>query len=115
MCPSNACSMAIGLFKLFCILSLTRREKRQHLLFRMQGHASPFRSCAQSPTGADFTIALRELHFDKRFACILDWGPTRTDLALWTGDRLSFPIDGKMRQVMAGLSLIPMRFERRAN
>jgi hypothetical protein len=34
---------------------------------------------------------------------------------LWAGDRLGFPIDGEVCEVVAGLRLIPVRFEGGAN
>ncbi len=77
----NACPMAIGVLEGLRALSLARRKKRLHLLFGMQGQAAARRSRTGRPTGADLTVALRELHFDQRFACILDRRPARTDCA----------------------------------
>src|SRR5258708_7136427 len=107
----NARPMTIGILELIRLLPLARCKKCLHLLFGMQGQAAPRRSRTRRPTGADLTVALRELHFDQRFACILDRRPARTDLALWTGDGLSFPIDGEVREVEAGLRLIPVGLE----
>ena len=81
----------------------------------MQRERSPGRSGTAGPSRADLTVALRKLHLDQRFACILDRCPARTGSALWTGDRLGFPIDGEVREVIAGLRLIPVRLESRAH
>ena len=107
--------MAIGLLERICALSLTRCKQCLHLLLWMQGQRAPSRSCTGRPIGANLTIALGKLHLNERFACILDGSPARTDPALWTGHGLRFPIDVEVREVVAGLSLIPVGLERRAN
>src|SRR5258708_3479996 len=111
----NACPMAIGLLERIRAFSLARRKQRLHLLSGVQGQAAPSCSRTGGPTGADLTITLRKLHLDQRFACILDGCPARTDPSLWAGDRLRFPIDGEVCEVVAGLRLIPVRFEGGAN
>ncbi len=111
----NACPMAIGVLEGLRALSLARRKQRLHLLSRMQGHATASRARTRRSLGANLTIALGKFHLDERFACILDGSPARTDPALWTGDRLHFPIDGEVRKVIASLRLIPVGLEGRAN
>src|SRR5258708_5591128 len=111
----NTRPMAIGLLELICLLPLAGGKERQHLLSWMQRERAPGRSCTGGPSRADLTVALRKLHLDQRFACILDECPARTDPSLWTGDRLRFPIDGEVREVIAGLRLIPVRLESRAH
>ena len=81
----------------------------------MQGHAPPSRSRTGRPTGTDLTVTDGKLHLDERFACILDRRPARIGPALWAGHRLRFPIDAEVGEVIAGLCLIPVRFERGAN
>ena len=102
----NACPMAIGVLEVLGALSTACRKQRLHLLSRVQGHAAPSGSRTGGPSGADLTVALRKLHLDQRFAGILDGCPTRTGAALWTGDRLGFPIDGEVGEVIAGLGLM---------
>src|SRR2546428_7128097 len=77
----------------------------------MQCERAPSRSSTAGSRRTDLTVALRKLHLDERFACILDRGPTRTDPTLWTGDRLGFPIDVEVREVVASLCLIPVSLE----
>src|SRR6266567_1235108 len=103
MRPFNACPMAIGVLEGICTLSLTGSKQRLHLLSWMQCDAAPSRSRAEGPTRADFTITDGKLHFDERFACILDGCPTRTDPSPWTDDGLRFPIDGEVGEVVASL------------
>ncbi len=81
----------------------------------MQGQGAPCRPRTGGPSGTDLTVALRKLHLDQRFACILDGSPARTGSALWTGHGLRFPIDIEVREVIASLSLIPVGFERGTN
>src|SRR6266566_3047565 len=111
----NACPMTIGLLEGVRALSLARRKQRLHLLSGVQGQSAPSRSCTRRLIGANLTIALGKFHLNERFACILDGSPARTDPTLWTGDRLRFPIDGEVREVVAGLRLIPVCLEGRAN
>ncbi len=111
----NACPMAIGVLELLGPLPLARRKKRLHLLLWVQCERAASGSRTGGPTGANLTVALRKLHLDQRFACILDGSPARTDPTLWTGDRLGFPIDAEVREVIADLRLIPVRLEGRAN
>src|SRR5260221_10326440 len=111
----NARSMVIRLLESFCTFSLTRSKKRLHLLFGVQGQAAPSCSRTAGPSGTDLTIALGKLHLDQRFASILNRCPTRTDPTLWTDHPLCVPIDGEMREVVAGLRLIPVGLECRAN
>src|SRR2546422_7137438 len=115
MSAFNACSMAIGLLEGIRLLPLARRKKRLHLLLWVQRERAPGRSGTAGSSGADLTVALRELHLDERFASILDRGPTRTDPTLWTGEGLGFPIDAEVREVVAGLRLVPVGLECRAN
>ena len=102
----NTRPMAIGVLELIRLLALAGGKERLHLLSWMQGERAPSRSGTRDPTRTDLTIALRKLHFDQRFAGILDRCPTRTGPTLWTGNRLGFPIDGEVRQVIAGLRLM---------
>ncbi len=102
----NACPMAIGVFEVLGALSTACRKQRLHLLSWVQGHAAPSGSRTGGPTGTDLTVALGKLPLDQRFACILDRRPTRAGPALWTGDRLGIPIDGEVREVIAGLCLM---------
>src|SRR6266567_4636716 len=102
----NACPMAIGVLESIGALSTSCRKQRLHLLPLVQGYATPSRSGTGGPTGADLTVADGKLHLDQRFASILDRRPARTDPALWTGDGLSLPIDGEVREIIAGLRLI---------
>ncbi len=81
----------------------------------MQGHAPPSRSCTGRPTGTDLTVTDGKLHLNERFACIPDRRPARIGPALWAGHRLRFPIDAEVGEVIAGLCLIPVCFERGAN
>ena len=107
--------MAIRLLEGIRALALARRKQRLHLLSGVQGQGAPSRSCTRRPAGADLTVTLGKLHLDKRFACILDRCPARTDPTLWTGNRLGVPVDREVRQVVAGLRLIPVRLEGGAN
>src|SRR6266571_4109209 len=107
----NACPMAIGLLELIGLLPLARCKQRLHLLSWVQGQGAPSRSRTRGLTGTDLTVALRKLHLDQRFTCILDRRPTRTDPPLRTGHGLRFPIDGEVREVVAGLRLIPVGLE----
>src|SRR6266480_526383 len=107
--------MTIGVFELIRTLPLAGGKKRLHLLFWMQGQTAPRRARTEVPSGTDLTIALRKLHLDEQFAGILDGCPARTGPTLWAGDRLGIPIDGEVREVVARLRLIPMRFERGSN
>src|SRR5260221_14454741 len=104
----NAGPMAIGLLEGIRLLPLARRKQCLHLLLWVQRERAPSRSGTAGSSGADLTVALRKLHLDQRFACIQDRRPTRTDPTLWTGDRLGLPIDGEVREVVAGLRLIPV-------
>src|SRR6266581_119302 len=115
MRPFNACPMAIALLELICLLPLAGGKERQHLLSWVQGEAAASGSRTAGPRRTNLTIALRKLHLNERFACILDGCPARTDPTLWTGDRLGLPIDGEVRQVVAGLRLIPVRLKCGAN
>ena len=81
----------------------------------MQGQAAPRRPRTGGPTGTDLTITLGKFHLDQRFAGILDRRPARTRAALRASDRLGFPIDREVREVIAGLRLLPVRLEGRAN
>src|SRR6266852_5157761 len=108
----NACSVAIGILELIGLLPLARRKKRLHLLLWVQGERAASGSGTGGLSGTDLTVALRKLHLDERFACILDGSPTRTGSALWTGHGLRFPINIEVREVIASLSLIPVGFER---
>src|SRR5215471_2778809 len=78
----------------------------------MEGQCTSGRSGAGGPAGTSLTIGLRESYLNKRFAFPLDRCPARIDLALWTSDGLGFPIDGEMGEIIAGLGLIPVGFER---
>src|SRR5260221_9786763 len=111
----NSRPMAIGVLERIRALALACCKQRLHLLSGMQGQAAPSRSRAGGPTGTDLTITLRKLHLDQGFACILDRCPARADPPLWAGDRLGLPIDGKVREVVAGLRLIPVGLEGGAN
>ena len=81
----------------------------------MQGQRAPSRSCTRRSIGANLPIALGKLHLHQRLTCILDGSPARTAPALWTGHGLGFPIDIEVREVVAGLSLIPVGLERGTN
>src|SRR5438105_2948810 len=107
----NACPMAIAVLELLCLLPLAGGKECLHLLSWMQGERAPSRSGTGGPSRADLTVALRKLHLDQRFAGILNGCPARTAPALWTGDGLCFPIDREMREIIAGLRLIPVRLE----
>src|SRR5450759_990945 len=107
--------MAIGVLECLCALSASCRKKRLHLLSWMQGQGAPSRSCTEGLTGTNLTVALGKLHLDERFACVLDGCPARADPTLWTGDRLGFPIDGEVREIVPGLRLIPVCLEGWAN
>src|SRR5256885_12875558 len=107
--------MTIGVLELIRILPLPGGKKRLHLLFWMQGQTAPCRARTGVPSGTDLTVALRKLHLDEQFAGILDGCPARTGPTLWAGDCLGIPIDGEVREVVARLRLIPIRFERGAN
>src|SRR5258706_1444667 len=111
----NACPMAIAVLELICLLPLAGGKERLHLLPWMQRERSPGRSGTGDPSRADLTVALRKLHLDQRFACLLDGCPARTGPALWTGDGFGLPIDGEVREVIASLRLIPVRLERGTN
>src|SRR5258708_38541874 len=111
----NACPMAIGLLERIRLLPLARRKQRLHLLSWVQGQAAPSRSRTRGLTGTDLIVALRKLHLDQRFACILNRRPARTAVPLWTSHGLGFPIDGEVREVVAGLRLIPVGLEGGAN
>src|SRR5258706_2323192 len=111
----NPCPMAIAVLERICLLPLAGGKEGLHLLSWMQRERAPGRSGTAGPSRADLTVALRKLHLDQRFACILDRGPTRTDPSLWTDDRLRIPIDGELREIVAGLSLIPVCLEGGAN
>ena len=100
---------------LICLFPLARCEKRVHLLPWVQGERAASGSRTRGPTGTNLTVALRKLHLDERFACILHGCPTRTGSALWTGHGLRFPIDVEVREVVASLRLIPVRLERGTN
>jgi hypothetical protein len=50
--------------------------------------------------GQTLQSRLRKLHLHEGFASILDRRPTRTDPPLWTGDRLGFPINGEVGEVV---------------
>src|SRR5215467_7688747 len=99
----NARPMTVSLFESIRTLALARCKQRLHLLPGVQGQAAPSCSCTEGPTGADLAITSGKLHLDQRFACILNRGPAGTDPALRTGDLLSFPINGEVRQVVASL------------
>ncbi len=107
----NACPMAIGVLEVLGALSTACRKQRLHLLPWVQREGAASRSRTGGPSGTDLTVALRKLHLDQRFAGILDGCPTRTAAALWTGHGLRFPIDVEVREVVAGLRLIPVAFE----
>src|SRR6266550_8602281 len=107
----NACPMAIGVLVLIGLLPLARRKKRLHLLSWVQREGAASRSRPGGSSGTDLTVALSKLHLDQRFAGILDGCPTRTAPALWTGHGLRFPIDVEVREVVAGLRLIPVGLE----
>jgi hypothetical protein len=81
----------------------------------MQSHTPPSGSRTEEPTGTDFTVTLGKLHLNKRFARILDWRPTRTAPTLWTGDRLGFPVNEEVGEIITGLGLIPVGLERGTN
>src|SRR6266571_8563732 len=115
MGPFNACSMAIGVLELIRLLPLACCKKRMHLLPWVQGERAASGSRTGGPSGTDLTVALRKLHLNERFACILDGCPARTGPALWTGDRLGLPINGEVCQVVAGLRLVPVCLERGAH
>src|SRR5215469_16823675 len=78
----------------------------------MQGQRASGCSGAGGSAGTRLTIGLGESNLNKRFAFPLDGCPARIDLALWTRDGLGFPIDGEMGEIIAGLGLIPVGFER---
>ncbi len=107
--------MAIGVLELSCSLPLACGKQCLHLLSGVQGQAAPGRSRTGGPRGTDLTIALGKLHLNERFACILDRCPTRTDPTLWTDNPLRVPINGELREIVAGLSLIPVGLEGGAN
>ncbi len=100
--------MAIDLSEGIGALSLTRCQKDLHLLSCVQRQTAPSRSRTEGPTRAELTITDGKLHFDERFARLLDGCPTRTDPPLWAGHRLSLPIDGEVSEIIAGLRLIPV-------
>src|SRR5262249_35977942 len=67
-------------------------------------------------TQADFTIGLGERDREDRFAfSVLSRRPPCTAPPLGTGDRLGFPVNREVRQVIAGLRLIPVILERRTD
>ncbi len=111
----NPCPMAIGVLELIRLLPLARGKKRLHLLAWVQSERAASRSRTGGPSGTDLTVALRKLHFDQRFAGILDGCPARAGAALWIGHGLRFPIDGEVREVVAGLRLIAVGLERGTN
>jgi hypothetical protein len=80
----------------------------------MQRHAAPRRSGTQLSGGTDLTITDGKLHFDEGLVGLLNRRPARTGVSLWAGYGFSFPIDGEVCEIVAGLRLIPMRFERGA-
>src|SRR5437660_9389725 len=103
--------MAIGVLDLIRFLPLARCKQRMHLLPWVQGERAASGSRTGGPSGTDLPVALRKLHLDQRFAGILDGCPARTGPALWTGHGLRFPIDVEVREVVAGLRLIPVGLE----
>ncbi len=107
--------MMIRLFERIGLLTLPCGKQGLHLLFWMQSHTAPSRSRTEGPSGADLTIAHGKLHFDQRFVCLLNECPTRTRASLWACDGLGSPIDGEVREVVAGLRLIPVGLERGTN
>lgn len=106
----NACPMAIDLAsRPSCSLAgVPLRAPAFALLGARSGYVElfPYR---KSDWDRPYRHGCRKFHLDQRFACVLDRCPARTDPALWTGDCLRFPIDGEVREVVAGLCLIPMR------
>ncbi len=111
----NPCPMARGVLELIRLLPLARCKKRLHLLAWVQSERAASRSRTGGLSGTDLTVALRKLHLDQRFAGILDGCPARAGPALWTGHGLRFPIDVEVREVVAGLRLIPVGLERGTN
>src|SRR5205809_5607002 len=107
----NACPMAIDILEFIGLLPLARGKQRLHLLPWVQGERAASGSRTGVPSGAGPTVALGKLHLDEGFAGILDGRPTRTHPTLWAGDRLGFPINGEVREVVARFRLIPVCFE----
>src|SRR5437016_5825520 len=108
----NACPMAISLLESIRALSPTCSKQCLHLLLWMQRHAASSCSGTQGPRGTDLAITAGKLHFDQGFVGLLNGCPARTGAPLRTGNGLRFPIDGEVREVVAGLRLIPVGFER---
>ena len=110
----NACPMAIGVLERICALSAFALQT-----VPASAPLDARSACAESflyktpDWGKPYNRVFRKLHLYERFAGILDGCPARTDPALWTG--LGFPIDVEVREVVAGLSLIPVGLERRTN
>src|SRR5215469_7624679 len=102
----NPCPMAIHLLKSIRTLSASCSKKCLHLLFWMQGQRASRCSGAQSLAGTPLTIVLGKLDLDERFLCLLDRRPARTHSSLWAGDCFGFPIDVKVRQIVASFRLI---------
>src|SRR5450755_1688634 len=76
----NPCPMAIGLLERICALSAfaLHTTPASALVGARLGCAESFRY-RRSGWDRPYSRGCRKLHFDQRFACILDRRPTRTD------------------------------------
>src|SRR5215472_8062989 len=116
MDPLNARPMAIGVLECLGVLSLASGKEGLHLLAWPQGQGAPWSACTGDLTRAGFAISLGKLDRDFGVAiAVLSWRPAIARLSLGTRDRLGFPINGKMGEIIAGLRLIPVILESRTN
>src|SRR5258708_17285945 len=112
MCPFNPCPMTIGVLERLGIVALACSEQCLHPLSWLQGQGVPGLSGARGSAGTCLTIRLRELDLDDRFPFgIVSRRPARTGVTLGAGHRFGFPINGEVREVIAGLRLIPVILE----
>src|SRR5690242_8815032 len=106
MDPLYARPMAIGDLESLGVLALAGGKEGQHLLTWAQGQGAPWSACTEDLTRAGFAISLGELDLDDGMAfAVLSWRPAIARLSLGTGDRLGFPINGEMGEIIAGLRL----------
>src|ERR1051326_3322075 len=104
----DARSMAIGVLERLGVLALASGKECLHLLAWSQGQGAPRRARTRRLTRAGFAIGLGEFDLDDGVTfAILSRRPAIAPLSLGTRDRLGFPINREMGEIIASLRLIP--------